>query len=72
MERQNERGTDLLMIALAGLLALAAPAAAQSQPDSETFLEAIEEQRNDDVIDLVTAQGARDRSTCAAIRGRRR
>ncbi len=45
-----------LMGALLGV-ALASGAVAQGQPDSETLLEAIEEQRNNDVVDLVTRKG---------------
>lgn len=45
-----------LMIALVAA-AFASGASAQSQPDSETFLEAIEQQRNDQVMDLVTRKG---------------
>lgn len=45
-----------LMIALVAA-SLATGALAQSQPDSETLLEAIEEQRNNDVVDLVTRKG---------------
>ena len=45
-----------LMIAFGCALA-ASPGAAQVKPDSETFLEAIEEQRGNDVIDLVTKKG---------------
>ena len=48
--------THLMIAALA--VTLASGAAAQSRPDSETFLEAIEEQRNNDVIDLVTRKGS--------------
>ena len=44
-----------LGVALAA--ALAVPAGAQTKPDSETFLEAIEEQRNNDVVDMVTRKG---------------
>jgi ankyrin repeat protein len=36
---------------------LAAPAAAQTKPDSETLLEAIEEQRSNEVIAMVTRRG---------------
>ena len=46
-----------LMIALIGSALAASPAAAQNKPDSESFLEAIEEQRNNDVVDLVTKKG---------------
>ena len=49
-----------LMIALFAVslaAGLSAPAAAQNKPDSESFLEAIEEQRNNDVVDLVTKKG---------------
>ena len=45
-----------LTIAFSGMLA-ASPAAAQTKPDSETFLEAIEEQRGNDVVDLVAKKG---------------
>lgn len=45
-----------LMIALFAAT-LAAPAPAQSKPDSESFLEAIQEQRSSEVIDLVTKKG---------------
>jgi len=45
-----------LMIAL-GWMAAAAPLAAQGKPESETLLEAIKEQRTNDVIDLVTKRG---------------
>ena len=45
-----------LMIALSCAI-FAAPAAAQNIPDSEAFLEAIEEQRTGDVLDLVTKRG---------------
>ena len=48
--------THLMIAALA--FTLASGAVAQSRPDSETFLEAIEEQRNNDVIDLVTRKGS--------------
>ena len=46
-----------LLIALLAATLVASPAAAQKQPDSETLLEAIEEQRNNDVVDLVTRKG---------------
>jgi len=50
--------TQLMIAALVGSLgSYAAVGAAQSQPDSETFLEAIEEQRNNDVVDLVAKKG---------------
>ena len=51
--------TNLLIAALGVLapLALVTPAAAQTKPDSEIFLEAIEEQRNNDVVDMVTRKG---------------
>jgi len=45
-----------LTIALCAALA-ASPAAAQNKPDSEAFIEAIEEQRNNDVIALVAKKG---------------
>ena len=45
-----------LMIALAAA-SLASGALAQTKAESETLLEAIEEQRNNDVIDLVTRKG---------------
>lgn len=45
-----------LMIAFSCALA-ASPAVAQSKPDSETFLEAIEEQDNNQVVGLVTKNG---------------
>ena len=46
-----------LLIALLAATLVGSPAAAQKQPDSETLLEAIEEQRNNDVVDLVTRKG---------------
>ena len=45
-----------MMIALVAA-SLATGAVAQTQPDSETLLEAIEEQRNNEVVDLVTRKG---------------
>ena len=45
-----------LMIALIAAV-LATPANAQIKPDSETFLEAIGEQRNNDVLELVAKKG---------------
>ena len=45
-----------LMIAL-GAASLASGAVAQTKPDSEILLEAIEEQRNNEVVDLVTRKG---------------
>lgn len=47
--------TTLLIAALAG--ATASVATAQTKPDSESLLEAIEEQKNNDVVDLVTRKG---------------
>ena len=47
--------TCLMIAALAG--SLATTVAAQSKPDSENFIEAIEEQRNNDVIAMVTKRG---------------
>jgi ankyrin repeat protein len=48
-----------LTLLIAGLAAsLASVAAAQSKPDSETLLEAIDEQRSNDVVDMVTRKGA--------------
>ena len=46
-----------LTIALFAWALAAAPATAQTKPDSETFLEAIEEQRNNEVVDLVAKKG---------------
>lgn len=46
-----------LIAAVAGLLLLSTNAAAQTQPASETFLEAIEEGRSNDVIDMVNKNG---------------
>ncbi|MDQ3079871.1 MAG: ankyrin repeat domain-containing protein [Pseudomonadota bacterium] len=45
-----------LMIAFCCAFA-ASPGATQGKPDSETFLEAIEEQDNNKVVDLVTRKG---------------
>ena len=45
-----------LMIALVAA-SLASGAGAQTKPDSEILLEAIEEQRNNDVVDLVSRKG---------------
>ena len=45
-----------LMIALSCTIA-ASPVVAQSKPDSETFLEAIAEQRNNEVVELVAKKG---------------
>jgi ankyrin repeat protein len=45
-----------LMIAFCCAFA-ATPGTSQRQPDSETFLEAIEEQNNNKVVDLVTSKG---------------
>jgi uncharacterized protein len=47
--------TFAMIAALVGSLASIAPA--QSKPDSESFVEAIEEQRNNDVISLVNKHG---------------
>jgi ankyrin repeat protein len=47
--------TTLLIAALAG--ATASMATAQTKPDSESLLEAIDEQKNNDVVDLVTRKG---------------
>lgn len=47
--------TQLMIAAVAAMLA--SPVAAQSKPDSETFLEAVEEQRTNDVIEMVTRRG---------------
>jgi len=51
--------TQLMMAALAGAIAAATPAAALAQtgPDSEKFLDAVEKQRNDEVIEIVTRRG---------------
>ena len=49
-------GRFSLMSVLLGA-ALATGAVAQGQPDSEILLEAIEDQRNNDVVDLVTRKG---------------
>jgi len=51
--------TQLIIAAVAGSLftALAGTAAAQTGPDSEKFLDAIEKQRSDEVIELVTKKG---------------
>src|SRR5688572_21678976 len=56
MESRMIAGRFSLMSALLGA-ALATGAVAQGQPDSEVLLEAIEEQRNNDVVDLVTRKG---------------
>lgn len=45
-----------LMIALSCTIA-ASPAAAQTKPDSENLLEAVEEQNNNEVVDLVARKG---------------
>ncbi len=45
-----------LMIALSCTIAVF-PAVAQNKPDSETLLEALEEQRNNEVVELVTKKG---------------
>jgi uncharacterized protein len=47
--------TIVMIAALAG--SMSSIAAAQSKPDSESFVEAIEEQRNNDVISMVTKHG---------------
>ncbi len=49
--------TQLMIAAVAGSLAVASGAAAQTQPASEKFLEAIEEQRNNDVIEMANKNG---------------
>jgi ankyrin repeat protein len=51
--------TQLMIAAMAGSLLAAAPgtASAQTGPDSEKFLNAIEKQKSDEVIDLVTRRG---------------
>ncbi len=51
--------TQLMIAAVAGSLftAFSGSAFAQTGPDSEKFLDAIEEQRSDEVIDLVTKKG---------------
>ena len=46
-----------LTIALLAASLATAPATAQTKPDSETFLEAIEEQKNNEVVDLVGKKG---------------
>ena len=46
-----------MLIALMAAVVSISPAVAQKQPDSELLLEAIEEQRNNDVVDLVTRKG---------------
>ena len=51
----SARPTILWLTALAG--AIATPALAQGQPDSEVFLEAIETQDNNKVIELATSKG---------------
>jgi ankyrin repeat protein len=48
-------GTTLWIAAFAA--SLTSIATAQTKPDSETFLEAIQEQRNNDVVDMVTRKG---------------
>lgn len=45
------------ILGLAALAAMTAPAVAQTRPDSEIFLEAIEAQDNNQVIDLATRKG---------------
>jgi ankyrin repeat protein len=49
----------LMMAVVAGALAttLAPAASAQTEPDSEVFLNAIEQQRGDEVLDLVARKG---------------
>ena len=47
----------IAVLAAALVTAFAPDAAAQSEPDSETFLKAIEQQRGDDVLDLVSRKG---------------
>ena len=51
--------TQLMIAALAGALAAAFPGSAVAQigPDSERFIDAIEKQHSDEVIDLVTKKG---------------
>ncbi len=51
--------TQLIILAIAGSLAtsFATVALAQGQPDSEVFLQAIEEQRSNDVLALVAKKG---------------
>jgi ankyrin repeat protein len=51
--------TQLMIAVVAGSLVAALPgsALAQSGPDSEKFLDAIEQQHSDEVIDLVTKNG---------------
>ena len=51
--------TQYMIAAVAGSLAtsFAASAVAQTRPDSEIFLEAIEQQRNNDVVEMVTKNG---------------
>jgi hypothetical protein len=51
--------TQLMIASMAGSLLAAAPgtATAQTGPDSEKFLDAIEKQKSDEVIDLVTRKG---------------
>jgi ankyrin repeat protein len=51
------RGLGSALVAAALATALAAGAAAQSKPESESLLEAIQEQRGTDVIDIVTRKG---------------
>ena len=52
-------GTQLMIAAVAGslLAAVSGSAAAQTGPDSEKFLDAIEKQKSDEVIELVTKRG---------------
>jgi len=51
--------TQLMIAAVAGslLAAVSGSAAAQTGPDSEKFLDAIEKQKSDEVIELVTKRG---------------
>jgi ankyrin repeat protein len=51
--------TQLTMAAVTASLIIgcAAGASAQNKPESETFIEAIEQQRNDDVIEMVNKNG---------------
>jgi len=53
--------TQLTIALVAGSLitAFAGSATAQTGPDSEKFLEAVEAQRNDEVIELITKHGSR-------------
>jgi len=57
METRMTAARTPLMIALVAATLAASPAAAQKQADSEILLEAIEEQRNNEVVDLVTRKG---------------